>query len=315
MTFYSSSDTNAPVLRGSSPGDFINLLTKCLVDGYEGKAAAGWSRPFISGNIAVFKSGAGSNGMHLRVDDTSTSTGERAARVIGYEAMTDVNTGTGLFPTQNQESGGLKWFTHYGSGSVANPRQWMLIANSGFFCLTILTYPEQASSTYYRETYWFGDLEPLGAADVYATCIQGKSSTSSPNSSESFPLDSYNLASSTVGSGLYLARSYNGLGGSLYAGRMHDYAKSNTLGWGANGSLQYPHGPDGALLMSKISVFQPGSTNQANIRGTLPGMWAPLQYVLNSGDTFDGQGDLAGKSFVAWRQNENRVVLETSNTW
>ncbi|ASK91041.1 hypothetical protein KWH04_01220 [Xanthomonas campestris pv. trichodesmae] len=314
VRFYSSGDASAPALRGNTPGDLINLLTKCLVDGYGAKSGAGWTKPYAGTNLAVFRTGAGSNGMCLRIDDTSVDASNRAARALGFESMTDVNTGTGRFPLNDQESGGLMWFTHY-SGSPSNARQWFLIADEGFMVLMIQTFPEQlaSSSQYYRETYWFGDLVPIGPADAYATVIQGKPAGSSGNTSESHPLDSVGL--NTSSSGLYIARTYTGLGGSLRAGKAHDSAKSGTTAWGGNGNLPYPHGPDGALLMSPVWVHEPGSTSMAAIRGTLPGIWAPLQYVLQAGDTFAGQGDLTGRSFFAWRQYENRMCVETTDTW
>ncbi len=312
--FYSSSDAGAPALRGATPGDFINLLTKCLVDGYGSKAAAGWTKPFTATNVAVFKTGAGSNGFHLRVDDTATNSSNRAARITCYESMSGISTGTGQFPTDLQQSGGLKWYTHY-SGDPANARQWFIVADEAFMVLLIQTFPEQlaGSPNYYRECYWFGDLVPTGAADAYATVVMGKPYNSSPNTSDSFPLNSESISS--AGSGHYIARSYTGLGGALNVGKFHDYVKSGTSGWGASGALPFPHGPDGALLLSQVWVSEPGSTSACAIRGTLPGIWAPLQYVLNTGDAFSGQGDLAGRSFFGWRHYDNRVVIETSDTW
>lgn len=108
MRVYRSSDASAPALRGNTPGDLINVLDKCLVTGYGSLAGAGWTKPFTGTNLAVFRQGAGSNGMYLRVDDTSSAAGSRSARVVGYEVMSDVNNGTPQsFPTAVQYSGGL----------------------------------------------------------------------------------------------------------------------------------------------------------------------------------------------------------------
>ena len=107
VRFYSSSDAGAPAVRGNTPGDIINLLTKCLVDGYGAKAGAGWTKPYTGTNVAAFRQGAGSNGMYLRIDDTSTEAGNRNARIVGYETMSDVNTGAPQsFPTAAQRAGG-----------------------------------------------------------------------------------------------------------------------------------------------------------------------------------------------------------------
>ena len=313
---YYSSDAGAPALRGNTAGDLINLLWRGLVTGYGSKDGAGWTRPFLGTNVAVFRAGAGSSGMYLRVDDTSTATSNRAARVVGYENMTDVNTGGGPFPTAAQESGGMNWFTH-AVGTVANARSWALIADEAFFILAIQTYPENEASSpnTYRELYWFGDIVHEGAADTYATIIKGRNSVSTATTSQVEPMTSQAL--STSASGLYAARSYTGLGGSIPLGMNHDSAKSGSLQWGADSSLlQYPHGPNGALLMSPLWVHEPNAVaNSANIRGVVPGIWVPLQGILNNGDTFDGQGDLTGKSFRAIRHNSARAAIETTNTW
>ncbi len=307
---YTSADTGAPVLTGSTAGDLINLLTKCLVDGYGSKAGAGWTKPFTAANRAAFKTGAGSRGRYLYVDDTR-STSSYAARVYGMDVMTGIDAGEGRFPSNDVYPGGMYWHVHY-TGSTSMGRPWVIVASEKIMYLYLQNYPDAGSSnTQYREFYWFGDYDAFSPANTYNTIIQGK--TSSPTTSEQDPFNSSNVGSTSAG--LYAPRSYNGLGGAIQLGRRHDYGLSNTSTWGGNGSLSYPHGPDGALMMSPVWIHEPGSTNMAALLGKMPGLWAPLQYVLNTGDTFQGAGDLAGKSFMAFRQYEGRAVLETSDTW
>lgn len=63
-------------------------------------APAGWEKVFSKTNVAVFRSlDIASSKMLLRVDDTATM----QVRVVGYEAMTDVDTGSGPFPTTAQQ--------------------------------------------------------------------------------------------------------------------------------------------------------------------------------------------------------------------
>ncbi|CAA2409872.1 tail assembly protein [Xanthomonas phage Bosa] len=307
---YSSSDSGAPVLNGTTAGDLINLLTKCLVDGYGAKAGAGWTKPYSGGNRAAFRQGTGSRGRYLYVDDTRTTV-SGAARVYGMDTMTALDTGEGPFPTNTQVPGGLYWHVHYyGTANVG--RAWTLVADEKMMYLTIHTYPDAATSNQYRETYWFGDLAGAASIDTFNTIIQGQSS-SSANSSQHQPTESVGIGSAV--SGLYAVRSYTGLGGSIQLGRRHDYTLSGATVWGGSGNLSYPHGPDGALMLSPVWIHEPGSTNAAAQRGTMPGLWAPLQYVLNTGDTFQGAGPLAGKTFLAFRQYESRYCFETSNTW
>ncbi|QIN95190.1 tail assembly protein [Stenotrophomonas phage vB_SmaS_DLP_3] len=319
VRFYQSSDAGAPVLRGNSPGDLLNLLTKCLVEGYStgptAKVAAGWTKPFVGTNVACFKQGAGSNGMYLRVDDTSTLTSSRPARVVGYETMIDVNTGSpSPFPTEVIQPGGGYWYTHYSSGSVANPRVWKLIADEKFFWLMINTYPENGDSNYYyNEVYAFGDIIPFKPGDTTHTCLLANAS-GGPNSSEAYPLQGVDISSTITRHRLTFARNYTNLGGPTNHGWHSDHVKGSTE-WG-NGRLQYPHGPDGGLYLAPVWVHDP-QTSPYNVRGIMPGIWVPLHSpgILGQHQTVQGQGDMAGKTFMARRQYNNTVLFEISDTW
>lgn len=318
VRIYSSSDAGAPVLRGNTPGDLINLLEKCLVTGYGSKAGAGWTKPYTGTNVAAFQQGAGSNGMFLRVDDTSTSTSYRSARVKGYETMTDVNTGTPTsFPTPTQKATGLNWFTHYGSGSVANPRPWQLIADEMFFYFMLSTYPEQSNDTYYNECYAFGDIIPYKPGDTTHTILLGSWGDSSANSSEPWPWRGVS-AGYYMGSERYrlmAARSYTNLGGPIFLGWHTDPIKGNNDYFGS-GWLSYPHGPDGGLYLAPVWVHEP-HVSPYNVRGVMPGLWVPCHAdgILGQHRTFDGQGELAGKQFMARRHYGATVCFEISDTW
>lgn len=315
---YTSGDAGAPALRGNTGGDLINLLHKVLVEGYGDHLPAGWTRPFVNGDVAVFKTGEGSNGMCLRIDDSHAHdyvTTYRYARVSGFENMSDINTGTGQFPTQDQQDGGLYWHMHYPNSSQTKARAWTIYADEKFFILNISTHTDLPVLSSYRETYWFGDYVSTMASDPYSTVIYGKRGYTEVNSSESAPYTSSGPGSPHPGS--YFPRSYTGLGGSQGASLIHDSAKSGQSTWGGTSALPYPHGPDGALMLSPIWIMEPGnsSNTSAAIRGTMPGMWAPLQAVLGHGDKFDGQGELVGRKFQAMRQYESRLVVETTDNW
>jgi hypothetical protein len=315
---YSSSDASAPVLRGNTPGDLINLLDKCLVTGYGSKTAAGWTKPYTGTNVAAFRQGAGSNSMYLRVDDTSTAATNRSAKVVGYETMTDVNTGSpSAFPTAAQKSGGLSWYTHASSGSVANPRPWVLIADEMFFWLLVSTYPERTNDTWYNELYAFGDILPYKSGDTTHTVILGPVSDTSPNSSESNPLSGQAISSAFSGGryGLFVARSFTNFGGPLAVGWHADAVKANNSSWGS-GYLSYPHGPDGGLYLSPVWVHEPQASPYA-VRGIIPGLWVPCHDAgnLTNGNTFNGQGELLGKTFYVRKHYLNGVCMEISDTW
>ncbi len=318
---YSSSDAGAPVLRGNTPGDFINVLDKCLVTGYGEKQPAGWSKPFSGVNVAAFQQGEGSNGMFLRIDDTSTATSYRAARVVGYENMTDVNTGLPApFPDNIQRPGGLYWHQQYStSGNVADPRSWMIIADEAFFWILIHTHPTNSSDTAYREAYGFGDIIPLKPGDTTHTMLIGGQDADDATSSQSYMWTDDAIGSDHGTSrNFFLARSYTNLGGSVEAGWAGDGNRGSQQ-WG-RGNLQYPHGPDGGLYLSPVFVHEVGSSPYT-IRGILPGCWKPLHYAsgaFRQGQIVEGQGDLAGRTFMIHWQGDstgNTAFLETSDTW
>src|SRR5574337_410841 len=66
-------------------------------------ASAGWEKKYSGTNLAAYRSLApDATGCLLRVDDT----GANSARVVGYESMTSITTGSGPFPTDTQFGGG-----------------------------------------------------------------------------------------------------------------------------------------------------------------------------------------------------------------
>jgi hypothetical protein len=325
---YLSSDTSAPALRGNTAGDLINLLSKCLVEGYGSKTAAGWTKPFTGTNVAAFKQGSGSRGMYLRVDDTMvlTAQGTRYARVVGYENMSDVNTGSPVaFPTETQISGGLYWFTMYNSSAAwtgrDTARPWMLIADESFFYLYIgSTLSSSDTTTGYKELFWFGDFKSRKTNDAFNTCIRGGATASAINAATGTSPYVEGGSVSATSTGFYIARANDQITGPIQGSYHGDYNKqgaTNTLGGSASG-VSYPNSADNALYLSPAWTVDPGSGGSGVLRGVLPGFWAPAHTnlsTINSLDTFTGQGDMEGKTFVAVRIYNNTCFLETSDTW
>lgn len=132
-------------------------------------APAGWAKVFTGANLAVYKSeDPQAHGQFLRVNDAGTT----AARVVGYENMTAVSTGTGPFPTNTQANGGLYWGKSDAAGSLAIP--WSIAADSrAFYYNAAVALP--SSNLYTSGTaYFFGDLLPHSrAGDPFATLIVG----------------------------------------------------------------------------------------------------------------------------------------------
>lgn len=253
-------------------------------------AAMGWTKLFAGTNKAVYKpNGAGATGFVLRVDDTGTTNG----RVRGYEAMTDVDTGTGPFPTLVQVAGaGQYWQKSQTANSTT--RAWKII------CDDCGVYWGSAAGASICQFSYFGDIVSVKANDPYACVLHGQpgDQTGSYQFSDTACLG-YSQATGS-GLGYYVARPHNGLGGSY---PMNCTAPAIGVAEYASGSTSqcptpYPSPVDNGLTLVKPCLFNlvPGA------RGALPGLYfSPQQItaIINDQDQFPGAGDLAGKLLLA----------------
>jgi len=171
-------------------------------------APLGWLKPFTGTNLAVYKSAdVAANGQFLRVNDTGTT----SARAVGYETMTAISTGTGLFPTAAQLSGGLYWAKSVLAGTV--PVDWLIVGDSRFFgVFTSIYQGNGAGYEAYRVPmlFGFGDQVNLGrSADPFCTTVFGSTDESSYTASY--------ILSAGNGQFRYMPRAITGIGTSVQA--------------------------------------------------------------------------------------------------
>lgn len=355
---YRSTDAGAPVLTGQV-GSLAALLDAVLVTGYGAKTAAGWSTGFSATNKRAYKQGAGGNntaGMYFYLDDTGPGAGAaREARCCGFETMTAITpTGTGQFPGGSQTTiTGSMLTVRKSTTADATPRPWVIVANAYTFYLFVET---GDSTTPFVGTYalMFGDFKSYKVGDQYAVMIIGRileNQTQSYNEPLGMTgaINGRSYSASNTMFGHFIARHWSGLGGSQRCGHLVEYGRAGEdtgdtsvrtggfvvetqLAWnGGNssigrftqkGGLPYPHGPDGAMLVSPFFL------NHSNaIRGYLYGVWAPLHdRPMNHNDTYTAtSGVLNGKSVIAQQVTAyvNSVqfgecacyLIETSDTW
>lgn len=306
VRIYKSTDSSAPVLSGQA-GALIALLDAVLINGYGSATPAGWAKAFSGTNLAAYRPPAGGNRFYLRIDDTGTTNG----RGVGYETMSDVNTGTGDFPTAAQVSGGLYWPKSNTADATARP--WIIAATDRMLIMHVSS-ASTANATN-ASVCVFGDIKSYKSGDAYGTihiaCIG-----STPNSANNF--SALASALSAASNGHFMARTQAQTGTSVTIGKHTDMCKSaSTPRIGNDGGLTYPHPPDGGLYMAPLWVHEPIALA---VRGTLPGLWAPLHNKpLEHLDTFSGTGALAGRTFLALKMYDNNsggeCFLEVSDTW
>lgn len=308
---YRSTDTSAPVLTGQV-GSLITLLDACLVNGYGSKAAAGWSKPYTGTNSADYQQGG--SGFYLEVNDNGPGTGgAREARIRGYEVMTAFNTGTGLFPTSAQLSAGD--VIRKSATADGTARAWKLFADDRTFYLFILS--GDAAGIYISTM--FGDIFSYLAGDNYKCAIMGRT-TETAAGPPAASTDNFgsNAAFGSSVAGHYIARTYTGFGTSTTIGKSVDAIKSGNTSSGAFvGPVPFPNPIDGGLYISPVTVHE---APVIGIRGVLRGLWQGIHPLasFSDGDTFDGQGTYATRSFEIVKTTTGQtganqyMVLETT---
>jgi len=274
-------------------------------------APAGWIKLFSGTNLAAYKSpSAQATGCVLRVDDSGTTT----ARVRGYESMSDVNTGLGLFPSATQWASGLWWTKSNAASAAARP--WIIVADDrGVY---VFVKNADASSEY--QGNYFGDILPLKSNDPYACVL--RANTADRSASVTALVDSLEyMDQSQTYDGLYAPRAANTIGGSV----KHFQSSVLTIGCpllhvtGAYG-VTYPSPVDNGLMLSPVMIY-----SAAGYRGYYPGLRASPQ-ITNSafatGDKIAGSGDMAGKTVEAIKlgtpapgTGQGVMFIDTLSNW
>jgi hypothetical protein len=254
-------------------------------------APAGWNKAFTGASLAAYKSNSvEGTGFCLRVDDTGTTT----ARVRGFEAMSDVSTGSGLFPSAAQFAGGLWWSKSNAASGAAVP--WRIYADDRglyFFVQNI------APGGEFQGNY-FGDIISLKSGDPYACVLRGNVSDKSAAAGGTFGDDLIYADSMQAYDGLYMARAANTLGAAVRVSS----APVMALGVAAahvTGSVGFPYPApvDNGLMLTSILLH-----NAQGPRGYLPGIRYSPQVVnasFSTGDVVAGSGDMVGKKVQAMR--------------
>ncbi|MDX9894340.1 MAG: hypothetical protein RBS34_02775 [Desulfofustis sp.] len=295
-------DGNAPVLNGVA-GSLINLLTKCLIDGYGDQLpVGGWTREFVNveETKAVFRGNPLiGTGFFLRVDDTFG----HYASCNGLEVATDLDTGTGLF-----SSGNISFYKSGAAGTT--PRPWLLAATDTFFYLFVyfqstttdtLIASISSANRAALSLFIFGDF--LKEHDEAFNCIIGTGRNNNNTGASSGGV--YGLVQAPFGlignAGLSgyvsMPRSLSGAPDAptsaniLRPPGIVDYRNSQN-------SYYWPVGPafTGRLYVSSVMFAE---DSMLNVRGTLPGLYFPLHGYSGLTTVFS-EITAGGRSFIVF---------------
>lgn len=265
-----------------------------------------WSKPFTGVNKAVFRStDVQSYGHYLRLDDSGTMT----ARVVGYESMTDADTGTGPFPTAAMIAGG--GYVHKSTSANSSAVRYAMAADSRSVHWAIEPGTPGSSTPRNSNLRGFGDpiaLAPAGDVwSAYLSCITTTGSTF---------LESGSLNGQITSSGFGLTvtpRAVSGLGSAVlhnavpYTGVATSFSgNDSTLG-------AAPSQVDGKIYLSKLFLRLAAGTEPP--RAIVPGVaFVPqtgLTALLVPHDQMSGAGDWAGRTLLAIGAGANAATAPT----
>lgn len=222
-------------------------------------APAGWAELFTGTNVAVFQSlDPKSTKCCLRVDDT----GANDARIVGYEAMSDINTGIGQTPLSSQISGGLYWAKARADSDSAKPHTWIVVADSRAVYFGVMPY------LYYRVycVYSFGDLAETKENDPFAWVILG---SVNPDAGLNGGAGRISQGGSQ---GIYMPRNDSGSGVSTNIYRQTAFGgKSGQYAFGDHyASLDYPSARNNSLSVAPLVCFG------GSVIGSFPGLQSAI---------------------------------------
>ncbi|MFE1574396.1 hypothetical protein ACFIQG_21780 [Comamonas odontotermitis] len=276
----------------------------------------GWEEVFSKTNVSVFRSSdpTGSR-MFLRIDDTGT----QFARIVAYETMVDVDTGTGPFPTPAQMSGGGYW--HKSSAASSAAAKWKMFGDGKLFYVAIASQTPSTATSDVAILRGFGDLIALApGGDPWAASVSvaGNSTTAQYGGYDA------NYTSSTSNGGIFQARSITGLGSAVmsdpraYVGILASISGNDTqLGTA-------PSSVDGQLKPSRMFTREQGTNTppRCNTPGPFYFPQIGLINVLNDGDFLLPTGELAGRRLLVISAGTNvtsapqgRCAVDATGPW
>jgi hypothetical protein len=217
------------------------------------RAPAGYSKSYSGTNKGSYRADSlSSTRFFARIDDAGTT----SARLRGYETMSDVDTGTGLFPTDAQISGGM-YVTKSDTASSA-ARAWKLFSNGKAVYLLMAYYTGGFSASISNQ--FFGDILPAKPGDAYHYLIISQTAAGITTYVQAI---NSNTAS-------YLARSYTQIGTSLNGGqRVSHFRNSSQIGYGGE---SFPANANNGINLYPVECWESSTI----LRGRMPGLWSPV---------------------------------------
>lgn len=255
-------------------------------------ASCGWQKVFSGTNLAVYRSqNAMGDRRFLRVNDT----GALDARIVAYNNMTAVSTGTGPFPTNAQISGGGYWPKSLTADATA--QRYDLVGDSMWFYYApapYYAYYSGGSDYRFSSTRHFGDpIDLRTAGDAWGTLL-GVGTSASPGTSS----DGISDLGQTAGH--FVESAVSGTGGPVPLFLIPEGWAS--AAWSGQTTVMgaFPNPIDGKLRMSRQMARM--SQSDYTPRSILPGIELVPQSGLTSYASFQPRDTVPGPGSMSDRR-------------
>lgn len=320
---YSWDDASGPgrlEAVSTSNRSLVDLLKACLVDGYTGKAAAGWTEEYsdlANGKLVLRNNTVTGTGTYVRVVNGNgvSGTGLYGSKIQAYDTMSDIDTGTHMIPREDSSSAHISVYQRYGESGIDERGKWWLLADDRAFYFFSNMHSTDSMSG--GTPLFAGDIKSFFGGDSTAFVLHGRYVDWDANT---YPYTNFgkgdtNLANSFI-KGLWLR-----------ATTRNDYSvRSNCCAYpiynndgldytgNYNGEMPtYPEASTGGVLLGRFLIadgYHDETVDQdrgAGYRGLLPGaywLWHNVDDLTDAGfvhgDTITGmtgQG-LEGKTLM-----------------
>jgi hypothetical protein len=265
-------------------------------------AGAGWTKAFTGTHTAAYKSSAAeATGCLLRVDDTDG----QVMRCVGYESMTDIDSGSGPFPAQQQIAGGGWWPKIFRHSASTDAAPWFIAADDRFFYLRVQFYSSGAA-----QTVGFGDFVPTKNPDAYACMLVAAPTGHTTGTREED-------AGAVGANAAWVARSFTGLGGAAALNKAA--AVPGWMGWGGQSGtfgIPFPNSPDNKLYTSVMTLSDAAFSNY---RGNQPGALAlchpGLQGQFPQGEVVENVAGYEGRRFRVMNNSVGAFLIDVTGPW
>lgn len=170
VTVYRWDDAGAPQLSMQKPSEIINILQKCLVDGYGSKAPLGWTKEFedtANSKVAFRNSPVEGSGGYFQIwSHDSSDNPNTLMRLVGASSM----SGLDLFFQKGYISAIHAWY------STVN--RWALIGTGRAFYFIVSTSDVTGgNNSNFDNMAYIGDFDPFIPTDSNTFIATGNTNT------------------------------------------------------------------------------------------------------------------------------------------